>query len=73
MPQTHYCFHHHVVFTTKRRFSMISDIIRPHLHAYLGGLLCQRDCSLSRSVAERTTTTRTLSSLCRFESPCPTC
>jgi REP element-mobilizing transposase RayT len=39
MPSTHLSLHYHLVFSTKNRFPFIRAEWRPHLPAYLGGIV----------------------------------
>ena len=34
----------HLIFSTKHRESIITDTVRPHLHAYMAGILKDLDC-----------------------------
>ena len=39
MPQSLTCLLYHIIFSTKHREVFIDDELKPHLHAYLGGIL----------------------------------
>lgn len=43
MPQSLTCLLYHIIFSTKRREPFIDDDLKPHLHAYLGGILHEID------------------------------
>jgi len=44
MPQSLARLHHHLIFSTKNRTPLISDVIRPNLHAYMSTVLKNIDC-----------------------------
>ncbi len=46
MPQSLASVHVHFVFSTKHREPRLSEDLRPRLHAYIGGTLRSKSCSL---------------------------
>jgi putative transposase len=43
MPSTHASLHYHIVFSTKGRRRIITDVWRNKLHAYIGGIVKDLD------------------------------
>ncbi len=46
MPQSFTSLHHHLVFSTKNRESLITDEVQPRLYEYIGGILRAHGCAL---------------------------
>ena len=49
MPQSNVCEIMHIVFSTRDRFPMLSDEMRPQLHAVFGGILKRLRCKLIKA------------------------
>ena len=44
MPQSLHLLHTHIIFSTKNRHPLLLAEHRPHLHAYMAGILYKLDC-----------------------------
>ena len=44
MPSTHLSLHYHLIFSTKNRTQMITDLYRDQLHGYIGGIAREIGC-----------------------------
>ncbi|MEX2168436.1 MAG: IS200/IS605 family transposase [Pirellulales bacterium] len=46
MPQSFASLHCHIIFSTKHRDPVITPVMRPRMHEYLGGIARNHSCSL---------------------------